>query len=157
MIAERKQSSDIWLTIEQQQPDLLPILRSVCSCGYRYTCSSCEVVLYTQPSIHQMQYYSMDPLTLDVSPYGQYAKDDQSQRVGTFQFHGQARRFHFLENLDPQQKAAQKATKATAKRMASHTAPEFPDAPPTRRFSDRNEMAAILSQVSLFFLGLPLT
>jgi hypothetical protein len=70
-IADRKETANIWMTVERQS-SLLPLLRTVYCLGYRYQPNS-EVLFYTQPT--QRTPLTIDPLILDVS-----FKDDSGKK-----------------------------------------------------------------------------
>lgn len=72
-ISNKKQSANIWMTIECHSRNQLPVLRSVYSCGYKYVSASTEIVIYNQPNPLRQQFLSLAPVSLDLSPYAGFA------------------------------------------------------------------------------------
>ncbi|KAG4091858.1 Gpi1-domain-containing protein [Neocallimastix lanati (nom. inval.)] len=65
-ISQKKQTANLWLTMEYQD-NILPLIQSIYCCGYCYQGVSSEIILYKQLNIDEMQYYSLDPLTINFS------------------------------------------------------------------------------------------
>ncbi|ORX82225.1 hypothetical protein BCR32DRAFT_244342 [Anaeromyces robustus] len=65
-ISQKKQTANLWLTVEYQD-NILPLIQSVYCCGYCYQGVSSEIILYKQLNIDKMQYYSLNPITLNFS------------------------------------------------------------------------------------------
>ena len=117
--------ADIWLSLERRS-DSLPMLRSVSSCGYRYMCSSCEIIIYEQPDTRHFQYYSMRPLSLDVSPYSPPSGGSSSLS-----------------------KVSKMGEQMMLKRVSVHTASLAASTPDQMKLDDqRGEMDSIIQQVN---------
>ncbi|KAK9764449.1 pig-Q [Basidiobolus ranarum] len=67
-IIEKKQTANLWVTI-QMQKNLMPTLRSVYCCGYRYHSLSSEIIFFKRPDPSHLQHLSNQPLDLDISKY----------------------------------------------------------------------------------------
>ncbi|ORX98268.1 Gpi1-domain-containing protein [Basidiobolus meristosporus CBS 931.73] len=67
-IVEKKQTANLWVTI-QMQKNLMPTLRSVYCCGYRYHGLSSEIIFFKRPDPSHLQHLSNHPLDLDISKY----------------------------------------------------------------------------------------
>jgi hypothetical protein len=75
-ISQKKQTANLWLTMEYQD-NILPLIQSVYCCGYCYQGVSSEIILYNQLNIDKMQYYSLDPLTINFSKQSEiWSKND---------------------------------------------------------------------------------
>ncbi|ORX48141.1 Gpi1-domain-containing protein, partial [Piromyces finnis] len=63
-ISQKKQTANLWLTVEYLD-NILPQIQSIYCCGYCYQGVSSEIILYKQLNIEKMQYYSLDPIIID--------------------------------------------------------------------------------------------
>jgi len=63
-ISQKKQTANLWLTVEYQD-NVLPLIQSIYCCGYCYQGVSSEIILYKQLNIDKMQYYSLNPIVID--------------------------------------------------------------------------------------------
>ncbi|RUS15753.1 N-acetylglucosaminyl transferase component-domain-containing protein [Endogone sp. FLAS-F59071] len=77
-VTEKKQSANLWITIEMLD-NYMPSLSSIYCCGFHYPHVPTEIIFYHQPNPTHLQYLSLEPLVLDVSPDVQPAEKPPQQ------------------------------------------------------------------------------